>query len=71
MPDPSKMVFVGALDVTDGESVVLNVPPNAYVAAVHEAITRANAERAEAAKKESEALATLFHLPDLTKAGLS
>jgi hypothetical protein len=59
MSEP-KLIFLGML-----------IPPDADAATVQEAIERANLERAEAAKKESEALARLFHLPDGTKADLS
>lgn len=70
MTEP-RMIFLGALDVAQGETVTLSIPPDADAAAVQEAIIKANAERAEAVKKESEALARLFHLPDGTKADLS
>ena len=71
MPDPNKMVFVGALDVTDGELVALVIPPNADAETIRQAIDAANRQKAEAAKAESAALSELFHLRDQTKVGLS
>ena len=38
MPDPNKLIFVGALDVTDGESVALVIPPNADAETIRQAI---------------------------------
>ena len=54
-----------------GRLCTLNIPPNADPATIAAAIEATNLARAEAAKRESEALATLFHLPDLSKSGLS
>ena len=50
----------GALDVTDGETVALVIPPNADAETVRAAIELANRQKAEAAKAESAALAHLF-----------
>ena len=60
MPEPSRMVFVGALDVEAGEAVTLNIPPNADPATVAAAIQRANEERAEKAKRETKHLREMF-----------
>ena len=60
MPEPSRMVFVGALDVEAGEAVTLNIPPNADPATVAAAIQRANEERAAKAKRETKHLRGMF-----------
>jgi hypothetical protein len=59
-PEPHKMVFIGALDVDRGETVTLNIPPDADAATVRSAIEAANAERAAKQAQESEALEKLF-----------
>jgi hypothetical protein len=72
MTTEPKITFLGALDVSPGETVTLSIPPDADAATVQNAILKANAERAAATQRESEALAALFHLPDLSaKTGLS
>ena len=68
MSEP-KLIFVGALDVSQDEALAIILPLDAPVEDIKAAIERANIERAEAGRRESEALAKLFHLP--TKVGLS
>jgi hypothetical protein len=58
--EPRKMIFLGALVVEAGQTIAIDVPPNASVEAIQAAIERANLERAEAAKRESERLHEMF-----------
>ena len=67
-PEPQK-ILLGVLDVDQDETLAIAIPADLDPDAIKLAIERANIERAEAAKRESEALAKLFHLP--TKVGLS
>lgn len=59
MTEP-RLIFLGALDVDRDQALAIDLPANLEPEAVKAAIERANAERAEAAKRESEALAKLF-----------
>jgi hypothetical protein len=59
MSEP-RMVFLGAVDVTDGEAIVFDIPPNADAAKIQAAILKANAERAVKQAQESKALEKLF-----------
>jgi hypothetical protein len=59
MSEP-RMVFLGAVDVTDGEAIVFDIPPNADAAEIQAAILKANAERIEARAKESRQLREIF-----------
>jgi hypothetical protein len=54
------MIFLGALDIDQGESIALDIRLGADAATVQAAILKANAERAAAAKRESEHLQKLF-----------
>jgi hypothetical protein len=64
MATEPRMIFLGALDVDQGQALALDIPPGASVEEIQAAILKANLERAAAAKRETEALAKLFHLPD-------
>ena len=60
-PEPHKMVFIGALDVDRGETVTLNIPPDADAATVRSAIEAANRRaRCKAGARVLEALEKLF-----------
>ena len=72
MTEPRK-IYLATIDTSDGER--LAVPPglldNADPEVIRAALEVAEIAKAEAARRESEALARLFHLPDRTKAGRS
>ena len=55
------MIFLGALDIDQGEFIALDIRLGADAATVQAAILKANAERAAAAKRESEHLQRRCH----------
>lgn len=59
MTEPTK-IFLGALDVTEGEALALDIPAGASVEEIQAAILKANAQKQAAAQRESEALAKMF-----------
>ena len=59
MTEPRK-ILLGVLDVTDGEAVAFDLPADLDPDAIKAAIERANIERAEAAKRETERLRQIF-----------
>ena len=56
----ARRIFLGVVDVDEGSTIALNISPDTPVGAIREAIAKANTERAEAATRESEALARMF-----------
>jgi hypothetical protein len=58
--EPHKMIFIGALDVPDGETVALAIPPGATPGEIAAAIEAANKAKAEAQLAESKRLAKMF-----------
>jgi hypothetical protein len=55
-----KRIFLGALDVEPGQALALDIPADASVEEIQAAILKANAQKQEAAKRESEALRGMF-----------
>ena len=61
VPEPSKMVFVGAIEKTDrDEAIAFDIPAGASVEGVRRAIEAANQERAEKLAQESAELRRVF-----------
>jgi hypothetical protein len=58
--DEAKITLLGVLDTSDREALAIALNPDTSIAEIQAAILRANAERAAAAKRETEALARMF-----------
>ena len=65
----SEKIFLGVVDTSDGDGVVsIALDLSAPVETLRERIAKAEAERFEAAKRESDALRTMFLPADETLA---
>ena len=71
MTDEPKITLLGVLDTSDREALAIALNPDTSIAEIQAAIERANAERAAAAKRESERLKALFMPDDKKGAELS
>jgi hypothetical protein len=55
-----RIIVLGVLDTTDYDATAISISPDMDPSEIQAAILRANAERAAAAKRESEHLQNLF-----------
>jgi hypothetical protein len=58
----TKITYLGTVALEPGERVALDIAPDMSPETIAAKIEAANAERVEAAKRESAALAEMFHL---------
>jgi hypothetical protein len=59
-----RRIFLGVIETEPGESLAIDIPPDADAAVVQEAIIAANLERERQRAEESRRLRELFCLPD-------